>query len=81
MPPECAQEKGADYRKSVGVLENGIQRFYIMGPQETGSQTTSEECLEGEEATGDRVDVRLLRVIPSFAVVQFVSLYPSLYVV
>ncbi|KAI6108154.1 hypothetical protein F5141DRAFT_1121046 [Pisolithus sp. B1] len=31
MPPEYAQEKGADYNNSVGLLENGNQRFYHHG--------------------------------------------------
>ncbi|KAI5992078.1 hypothetical protein EDD15DRAFT_2388303 [Pisolithus albus] len=31
MPPEYAQENGADYRNFVGLLENGIQRFYHHG--------------------------------------------------
>lgn len=30
-PPEYVQEQGADYNKSVGLLENGNQRFFHHG--------------------------------------------------
>jgi len=30
-PPEYVQEQGADYNRSVGLLENGNQRFYHHG--------------------------------------------------